>query len=131
MSASTFGAFQRPCPCGSSGAYDECCGPLHRGESAARTAKELMRSRYAAYVVGDAAYVLRTWHPRTRPARLSLDDAPDWLGLTVIATADGREGDPEGDVEFRADYRGGALHERSHFVWRAGRWVYVDGDRLR
>jgi SEC-C motif-containing protein len=86
-----------------------------------------MRSRYAAYVIRDAAYLERTWHPRTRPAELVLDDAPAWTGLEVLATADGHEGDSVGEVEFEARYDGGVLHERSQFVRRAGRWVYVDG----
>ena len=129
--AHTFGPQgSRPCPCGSGRSYDPCCGRLHRGEEPATTARELMRSRYAAYVVGDADYVLRTWHPRTRPTSLDLDDSPQWAGLTVLATADGREGDSIGEVEFRAEFPGGALHERSRFVRRAGRWVYVDGDQL-
>jgi SEC-C motif domain protein len=87
-----------------------------------------MRSRYTAFVLGDAAYLERTWHPRTRPARLDLADGPAWQGLTVIATADGREGDSVGEVEFEAVHEAGVLHERSRFVRRAGRWVYVDGD---
>ncbi|HVX54620.1 YchJ family protein, partial [Nocardioides sp.] len=56
-----------PCPCGSGLAYDACCGPLHRGARQAGSALELMRSRYAAYALGKADYVFRTWHPRTRP----------------------------------------------------------------
>jgi SEC-C motif-containing protein len=51
------------------------------------------------------------------------------VGLTVLATADGREGDQVGEVEFEASYVGGVLHERSRFTRRAGRWVYVDGDQ--
>ena len=45
-----------------------------------------MRSRYSAYVRGLADYLRQSWHPDTRPAELSLDDAPQrthWLGLTV------------------------------------------------
>ena len=119
-----------PCPCGNGAPYDRCCGRFHRGELPALTARELMRSRYAAYVVGDTDYVLRTWHPRTRPAQLDLREAPQWRGLTVLATADGREGDSIGEVEFTAEYHGGVMHERSRFVRRAGRWVYVDGVQL-
>ena len=46
-----------------------------------------MRSRYSAYVLGNEAYLLATWHPDTRPAVLGLaDDAPvKWLGLDVLA----------------------------------------------
>jgi len=82
----------------------------------------------AAFVVGDVAYLARTWHPRTRPADLDAGNGHTWRGLTVIATADGREGDSVGEVEFEAAHDEGVLHERSRFIRRAGRWVYVDGD---
>ena len=59
------------CPCGSGTPYAACCGRLHRG-AAAETAEQLMRSRYAAFAVGDEAYLFRTWHPRTRPDDLTL-----------------------------------------------------------
>ncbi|MGZ4607464.1 MAG: YchJ family protein, partial [Blastococcus sp.] len=49
---------QRRCPCGTGLPYDECCGPLHDGTSAAATAEQLMRSRYAAFAVGDTGYLL-------------------------------------------------------------------------
>lgn len=118
------------CPCGTGRAYAACCGPLHAGESAAQSAVQLMRSRYTAYVVGDAAYLARTWHPRSRPD--PLEAAPDagWLRLEVLATADGRDGDQSGEVEFVATHVDGLLHERSRFVRRAGRWVYLDGTVL-
>jgi len=120
----------RACPCGSGESYAACCGPLHTGEAAAETAKQMMRSRFSAFVLRDEAYLLRTWHPRTRPERVRFDELPTWLGLSVVATADGREGESVGEVEFEAAYVGGVLHERSRFSRRAGRWVYVDGDIL-
>ena len=64
------------CPCGSRTPYDACCGRLHRGAALAETPEELMRSRYAAYAVGDVDYVFRTWHPRTRPDDLSATADP-------------------------------------------------------
>ena len=84
-----------------------------------------MRSRYAAYALGELDHVWRTWHPRTRPDTIEPDPGLTWTGLTVL--------DAVGDeVEFEATYdRGGApgrLHERSRFEHRRGRWVYVDGD---
>ena len=88
-----------------------------------------MRSRYAAFVVGDTAYLaahLAPAHPAGRPRRSPA--GRHWQGLTVLATADGREDDSVGEVEFEAAHAGGVLHERSRFVRRAGRWVYVDGD---
>ena len=76
------------CPCGSGTPYAGCCGRLHRGE-AADTAEQLMRSRYAAFVVGDGAYLFRTWHPRTRPDEVTLSSDRTWTGLDVLATEAG------------------------------------------
>lgn len=119
-----------PCPCGSGTPYAACCQPLHRGARLAETPVELMRSRYAAYAVGDLDHVFRTWHPRTRPDDLAdtsagPDAAVTWTGLTV-------HGHGEDWVEFTARYDGpggpGAVHERSRFERRAGRWLYLDGE---
>ncbi|MGW4908328.1 YchJ family protein [Streptomyces sp. NPDC004270] len=116
------------CPCGLSEPYDECCGRYHSGAAAAPTAEALMRSRYSAFVTGDPAYLLRTWHPRTRPARLDLDPGMRWTGLEILGAADGSAFHSTGTVEFRASYRGGSLHELSRFERVDGAWVYLDGD---
>ncbi|GAA4731851.1 YchJ family protein [Pedococcus ginsenosidimutans] len=127
----TFGsAAARPCPCGRGDTYAVCCGPLHTGESVAPTAEQLMRSRYSAYVVGDAAYLVRTWHPRNRPDPLEVAPDPGWLRLEVLGTSGGGEDDETGEVEFVATHVDGPLHERSRFVRRGGRWVYLDGPVL-
>ena len=80
-----------------------------------------MRSRYSAFATGDEDHIFRTWHPRTRPPGPYVDPTVRWLGLEIIDAS----GD---DVEFIASYEGGAVHERSHFQKRAGRWFYVDGE---
>jgi SEC-C motif domain protein len=120
------------CPCQSGRTYAACCAPLHRGEAIAETAADLMRSRYSAYVRGDASYLLATWHASTRPAKLDFGDASatHWLGLDVRRHEQHDSGDAT--VEFVARYRtGGApavrLHEVSRFVREDGRWFYVDG----
>ena len=87
-----------------------------------------MRSRYSAFVTGDVAYLLRTWHPRTRPERLELDPGMRWTGLEILGSAGGSAFHSAGTVTFRASYRGGSLHERSRFERVGGAWVYVDGD---
>jgi SEC-C motif-containing protein len=119
------------CPCLSGLPYAECCGPLHRGERSAPTAEALMRSRYSAFAVGDAAYLRGTWHPSTRPADLDLDPEVHWRRLDVLATAAGGPFDTAGTVEFRATYRdargAGTLHEVSRFVREDGAWSYLDG----
>ncbi|MFD8231963.1 YchJ family protein [Streptomyces sp. NPDC059696] len=119
---------RRSCPCGLPEAYEACCGRFHSGATAAPTAEALMRSRYCAFVKGDVAYLLRTWHPRTRPGRLELDPGMRWTGLEVLGTSEGSAFHTTGTVEFRASYRGGSLHERSRFERVAGDWVYVEGE---
>ncbi|MEH0827507.1 MULTISPECIES: YchJ family protein [unclassified Micromonospora] len=120
----------RPCPCGSGLPYADCCGLLHRGEGTAGTAEALMRSRFSAFAVGDAGYLLRSWHSSTRPARLRLDPGEQWTRLEIVGTDRGGLFDSTGTVEFRAHYREsgrpGTLHERSRFVREDGRWVYLD-----
>jgi SEC-C motif-containing protein len=117
------------CPCGTGTPYDGCCGPLHRNERRADGVAELMRSRYSAYAVGATDHLFRTWHPRTRPAEIAPDPSLTWTGLEVLDVA---QGEAEGAVEFRARWtwrdQVGVLHERSRFVLRAGRWVYLDGE---
>jgi len=124
--------YGQPCPCGSGAGYHVCCGPLHHGERHAETAEQLMRSRYSAFARGDSDYLFRTWHPRTRPSDLILDAEIVWSSLEMTDTSAGGAPDDHGEVEFTARFtsggRPGAMHERSRFQRRAGRWVYVDGD---
>ena len=90
-----------------------------------------MRSRYSAFVLAKADYLLQTWHPSQRPTDLDFDAGARWLGLQVKDFA--VTGDDTAEVEFVARYRiaGRAvrLHERSRFVQESGRWYYVDGDQ--
>ena len=117
------------CPCGSGAVYSDCCGPLHRGVPAGR-AEQLMRARYAAYVLHDNAFIVASWHPTTRPAMLETEPDPQtrWLGLEVKRHAESSE---TATVEFVARFKNGGraqrLHEVSRFVREAGLWWYVDG----
>lgn len=113
-----------PCPCGLPAHYDECCGPFHRG-AAAPTAERLMRSRFSAFAVGDAAYLRATWDPATRPRRVGLDPATRWTRLEVLGHTGGGLLESSGTVEFRAHHDGGVVAEDSRFRRVGGRWVYV------
>src|SRR4051794_5105029 len=96
---------EAPCPCGLGQPYASCCGRFHSGAGSAPTAELLMRSRYSAFAVGDAAYLLRTWHPETRPGTVGLDSRQEWTGLEVLGRTAGGMLDTEGTVTFRASYR--------------------------
>jgi SEC-C motif-containing protein len=116
------------CPCGLGEDYDSCCGRLHAGGQAP-TAESLMRSRYSAFALADAGYLLRTWHPSRRPPALSLDPAIQWTRLAVLETHDGGLFDTTGTVQFRAIYhqhgKRHVLAETSMFVRQEGHWTYL------
>jgi len=116
------------CPCGLGEDYESCCGRLHAGAHAP-TAESLMRSRYSAFALGDAGYLLRTWHPSRRPQTLSLDPALQWTRLAVLDTRDGGLFDTTGTVQFRAMYlrqgKRGVLAETSRFVRQGRHWSYL------
>jgi SEC-C motif-containing protein len=120
----------QPCPCESGNLYKNCCELLHKGLPAP-TAEALMRSRYTAFVLQLEAYLLSTWHPKTRPAELNLAEDPPtkWLGLQIKLTENTSE--TTAIVEFVARYKvaGKAtrLHETSQFERIDGRWYYLSG----
>ena len=114
---------------------DEQRQPAEPATSEPATAEALMRSRFDAFRSADTRWLLRTWHPSTRPTSLDLGDNPRWRGLQIVDTHDGGPGDSQGIVEFRATFIEdggglGILHERSRFLREHGRWFYVDGDIL-
>lgn len=120
------------CPCGRGPAFEACCG-RHIGTGVpAPDAESLMRSRYTAFVRGDAVHLLATWHVSTRPASIGFDEGVKWLALEVKRHTPIDEGHAE--VEFvarsRLQGRGQRLHERSRFVREDGHWFYEDGDLL-
>lgn len=121
-----------PCPCGSGRDTRRCCGAYLAGAALPTSAAALMRSRYTAFVNRDGAYLLRTWHPETRPPQLDMSgEQPQWTGLQIVACDAGGEGDDRGSVEFIADFvqegECRQLHEVSRFVREQGVWYYLDG----
>ena len=127
------------CPCGRmylkkrAVAYADCCGRFveYSAATPAPDAEHLMRSRYSAFALARADYLLATWHSSTRPESLDFDVGAKWLGLEVREHK--TTGADTAEVEFVARYRvaGAAvrLHERSRFMREDGRWFYVDGDQ--
>lgn len=110
--------------------FSVCCGPYLNESAPAPDAESLMRTRYSAFVLQRADYLLATWHSSTRPATLDFAPGAKWLGLEVRSH---KQLDPDhAEVEFIARYRESGravrLHERSRFLRESGRWFYVDGD---
>ncbi|MDF7809271.1 YchJ family metal-binding protein [Pontiellaceae bacterium B12219] len=116
-----------PCPCGSGVGYADCCYPVISGSEKARTAEQLMRSRYSAYVKHDVDYLVSTTHPDSRSPELAASIAAwmnevQWLRLHVLQADRDR-------VEFIAEYaahgKTARHHECSRFKKYKGEWYYL------
>ena len=124
------------CPCGSGKSYHDCCGPLHSGEQVAKTAEQLMRSRFSAYARKQIDYLYQTTHPDKRGGDFRVEmeawaNRAEFTKLEIIAKKQGRSLDKVGKVEFIAYYRQFGeekqMHEISRFKRHKGRWHYFDG----
>jgi len=90
-----------------------------------------MRSRYTAFVLGDADYLRQTWHIDYRPRDLALDSRIRWLGLEVLSSSEhGDRAQVEFEARYLADGRVDAIHENSEFVFEDGCWLYTRGAQL-
>ncbi len=119
------------CPCrkkSETATYAECCQPHHVGVRAAATAEALMRSRYCAFALRNAPYLIATWHPSTNPRTIAFTPQQVWMQLQVLETyTDGNQATVEFIARSRIGGSSHALHEVSRFVREDGRWLYVDG----
>lgn len=115
------------CYCGSANSYAQCCERLHKGV-AANSPEALMRSRYSAFVLHNAEYLLKSWHSSTRPQTLELNTEDSWLTLSVLSSDSHAQ---SGRVHFKAYLKEEnefyELEENSTFILENGHWYYVDG----
>jgi SEC-C motif-containing protein len=120
----------KSCFCGSPKPFSKCCSPIIKGTASAASAEELMRSRYSAYVVGDADYIIASTHVSERGS-LVKDEVADWARSNIWKQLEIIKADAS-TVEFKAHFRNrnGKLqvhHEKSTFVYQEGKWFYKDG----
>ena len=115
--------------------YAHCCGCYldDLAGTPALDAESLMRSRYSAFVLERADYLLATWHSNSRPLTIEFDPDVKWRGLEVCRHC--LQDATHAEVEFVARQKSPGrpalrLHERSRFVREGGRWLYVAGDQL-
>ena len=121
------------CPCQSGDYYADCCGKFHSKQALPETAKQLMRSRYSAYVLKNIPYIVATTVPSQQtlldvPALQEWADTTQWLGLEILKTEMLTKN--QSTVEFKAIFQGEddkqVHHERSLFVNIEGLWYFVD-----
>ena len=118
------------CYCGLSKKFQDCCEPYINQIQKAPTAEALMRSRYSAYVIHNADYLLATTHFKERKYQSKIEIlnwaiANQWQRLEVIDAT-------KNTVEFKAYYVDAQLqeqihHEFSNFIFEGDHWFYVDG----
>lgn len=121
------------CPCQSNKSYEDCCGRFYTHAQFPETAEQLMRSRYAAYVLKNVPYIVDTTVP-SQQALLNVQaiqawaENTQWLGLQILNTESLTK--TQSAVEFNAVFQGEegeqTHHERSIFVKIDGRWYFVD-----
>jgi len=117
------------CPCGSGKKYKECCFKYHKGSNP-KNALELMRSRYSAYVLGKAEYIIKTTHKDSPHFE---KNKKEWIKsikyfstsqfhkLEIIEFLDGVK---ESYVEFKAYIDNYIIHEKSFFI-KEDKWYYL------
>ena len=100
-----------------------------------KTALELMKARYNAYVQGDINFIKKTHDPKTAKG-IDWKEAEEWsknskwLGLEILDVVKGETFDTDGIVEFKAKYfdlienKEVTHHERSYFVKKGRHWLY-------
>ena len=127
------------CPCRSGKSYVSCCEPYHTGAQTAGSAEALMRSRYSAFALAQAQYLIDTWEGGSCPSLTDLQDdfqaqrvrGERWVNLKIIS-AQGGELDEQGEVSFIASLISEQqlilFSEVSQFIKRDGRWLYCAGE---
>ena len=115
------------CPCQSAKKYSSCCAPIIEGKQSAKTAEQLMRSRYSAFALGNKNYLLDSWHKEFKPESLNLDGSEHWVNLQIIKSG-------TNTVHFKAYSLSGdlvsVLEEKSSFKKVDNQWLYTTGELM-
>lgn len=122
------------CPCGSETPYLSCCGRYHKGEPAPN-ALALMKSRYSAYAVKNADYIIYTTHPSHPDATIPIPkrrkqikafcEATRFLKLEILAV---EEQETHATVTFHVTLsqqgKDASFTEKSAFEKEGNLWLY-------
>ena len=120
------------CPCGSKLKYKHCCKTYHDGR-APKTALLLMKSRYSAYALGKAKYIMKTNYNNTDTIE-SIDEFSRNTLFKKLEIFEFIDGDDEAFVTFKANLltnnSESSFTEKSRFIKENGIWFYVDGEMI-
>ena len=126
------------CPCGSLKKYKKCCKPFHDKITFPKTALELMKSRFSAFAVLIADYIIFTTHENNADY---ISDLKSWnqdimnfsknTRFERLEILDFIEGEVESFVTFKAtlfqDNTDISFIEKSRFLKVEDKWLYIDG----
>ncbi|WP_448211507.1 YchJ family protein [Colwellia sp. MEBiC06753] len=121
------------CPCCSNIALEMCCLPIIEQQQHAHSPEALMRSRFTAYALNKAEYILATYHSSQQSAHSLADiqawaEENQWIEL-IIHQANSNS--TPATIEFSAFYLNNhqliEMRERSNFTQEKNQWRYVDG----
>jgi SEC-C motif-containing protein len=118
------------CPCGSGQKFSACCEPIIKQQRVATTAEQVMRSRFTAHVIQDAAHLHRTYLPTANQPYVAEEENGEpmqWTRL-VIHSHEPEVKPNMSYVDFSAYYREGngeqVMHEKSEFLRVNGAWLF-------
>ncbi len=126
------------CPCDPDQAYTDCCQLFHQGKKHPPDAESLMRSRYSAYALGLADYLINTTHRdnvqyqrNIKRWRQEINDYCQQCQFQKLIIHQHQPGATEACVSFEAHiFQNGqplVLKENSHFTKIGHRWLYHSG----
>ena len=129
------------CPCKSQKNYEDCCRPYHTGELRPSDALALMRSRYSAYALGLAEYIIETTHPKHpemhkknwdwREDILRFSKDTEFVDLEILSF---EEKEKQAFVTFTASLKQKdkdfSYTEKSLFEKQGELWLYKDAEFL-
>ena len=118
------------CYCGSLITFESCCQKFINFSQNPKSAEDLMRSRYSAYVTQAIDYLIATTaffqrQSLSKREVLIWSQSNQWNKLEIIEST-------TNTVEFKAYYTNSKKlsfihHEKSTFIIENGKWCYVDG----
>lgn len=130
-----------PCPCGSLLKYKKCCKVFHDKIKLPKTALELMKSRFSAFAVQNADYIIFTTHKDNpdftsdikswKEDILNFSQNTNFEKLEILEFIEDKTDSLESYVTFKAtlkqDNKDISFVEKSRFLKENGKWLYVDG----
>lgn len=133
------------CPCKSEKEFSVCCQPIIENRQEAQTPEQLMRSRYSAYAVKNAAYIYNTYSKASQGSN-SLEEIAAWAESCIwvnlqihhssqiikdVLTEQIKANTVEFSAYYIEDNNLFVMRENSFFIKENGQWRYHNGEMIK